>query len=107
MPGDNPTEPTPDHKPETKATPRPGPRKPRSSADDQENLPVEGDEPETDSTGSEKDEPSGARERAAAPHKAGQTSVETKKAASAAAESSKTLGLAGRVRFRRRIKPRR
>lgn len=108
MPGENPTEGTQDHKPETKANPRSGARKPRSSSDDSDNLHTEGDEPETDSTGSEKaDESVGTREKVAATHRAGQTPVETKKTTSAAAGQDKTLGLAGRLRFRRRIKPRR
>lgn len=111
MAGENPTEPTQDHKPETKANPKSGPRRPRSSPEGPEAAHAEGDEPETESAGttSEKkvEESHGTHETMTATHKPGPIPVETKRTPPVAGEQPKAVPLAERMRFSRRIKPRR
>jgi len=102
MPGD---ELVPDRKTDTKASSRIVARRPRSSSDESDNPHTEGDEQETDLENA--DESSGERERVTAAHKPGPASAETKKVPPAAGEQTKSLSTGDRLRFRRRIKPRR
>jgi len=113
MAEENPTDSTQEQKPDAKPSPRQGARRPRPSPEGLEIVHPEGDEPETDSTSSNSEkveEPHGAREKVTATHRAGPTPVEvkeTKRTPPTVDEQSKTASLAERMRFSRRIKPRR
>jgi hypothetical protein len=108
MADENPTDSTQDNKPGAKPSPKPGPRRTRPSPEEPEALHPEGDEPQADSTGSEQvEESNGPRERVTATHKADPIPAEAKKSKPTASEKPKAVSLAERMRFSRRIKPRR
>lgn len=103
------TDATHEHAPEGKGSPKPGSRRPKSSPEDPDTVPTaQGDEAETDSAATDKAEPSQtARERVTAPPRQDPAPAETKKPKPMAADKPKAVSLAERMRFSRKIKPRR
>jgi hypothetical protein len=107
MPGD--TDSTQDHKLEGKGNPKPVPRKSKPSSDDPDTFQgTQSDETETDSAASDKPEEfDGTPGSLAATHRSDPVPAETKKAKPPAGKNPKAPSLADRMRFSRRIKPRR